>query len=161
MGQKIIITVLLSFLLVSAVQAVGVKVKPAQLNFQSWPGIKATSEILVINTQSEPTVYQAYPDKYKKNIIIKPAEFKLEGGGSQIVKVTSWFYVPAIYHTALSVVALPTDVKGLVTGAGVKLPLTIQIKGALVFWLLLALTILLVLNFIVQIRRKSRSLLRG
>ena len=83
----IIFYLLLIFCLLptKTVLAVSVGVKPKELNLEVTAGKKAETEILIINTGQEPAFYKVYPDNFKNKIIIKPSDFRLNPGDSQIV----------------------------------------------------------------------------
>ena len=147
--------IILSLFSVQAVEAVGLGVKPTQLNLNVAVGQKIQTEILVFNVSSEPAMFQVYPDALNKEIKISPTDFQLEANGSQIVKINLALNKAGRFAANLSVVARPLGSQGLPAASGVKVPITIVVSG-IPQWLIIfsvILSICLLLFFVVKLKK--------
>lgn len=113
--------------------AVGLVIKPKELNLSAQARKEATAEFLVINVAAEPALYKVSPDALADKIKLEPADFQLEPNASQLVKVKVKISEPGRYQTDISIIARPLGAGGLAVASGVKLPLTIVV-GGLVWW---------------------------
>lgn len=120
----------------SSVQAVGVGVKPKEINLSVKINQETITEILVMNVSAEPAIYQIYPDALEQEIKTEPSDFRLEPDGSQIIKVKVILKTPGRFNTNLSIVARPLGNSGLTAASGVKIPITIESSGLPWLWLL-------------------------
>ncbi|OGY45104.1 MAG: hypothetical protein A2729_05455 [Candidatus Buchananbacteria bacterium RIFCSPHIGHO2_01_FULL_39_14] len=138
-------------------EAVGVAVKPKEINLAVAAGEKAKTEFLVINSTGEPAIYQVILDGQNSAIKIQPSEFLLASGQSQIIKIAARFFWPKNYSGLISVIARPPGASGLITGSGVKLPIRIEVYGRP--WILLSVSIIfccLLIVFVVFLKKKVR-----
>ena len=151
-----------SLLLGQSAQAVGVGVKPKEINLPVKVGRETVTEFLVINVAQEPAIYQIYPDALEDEIKIEPTDFQLESGGNQLVKAKIIIKTPGRFSTNISVVARPLGVGGLATASGVKIPVTITASGIPLWWLILGLMIacLLIIFTVLLIKKKGKSPVR-
>jgi len=124
-----IISVGCNLLLAQTVFAVGVGIKPKEINVDVSIGEGSAVEILVTNSGEEPAVYQVYPDNYERKITISPADFRLDARASQIVKIVIKSWMPGEFNTNLSVVGRPVDNQELTVGSGVKVPINIKVQN--------------------------------
>lgn len=140
-----------------SVWAVGVGVKPKEINLQIQTGKEVITEFLVINVSQEPALYQVYPDGLQKQIQLEPIDFQLEPDGSQIVKAKVIAKTPGRFSTNISVVARPLGAGGLTAASGVKVPITIIASGLPWWWLVLGgVIIFCLIGFFVVILRKRK-----
>jgi len=157
----IIISVLLSsLLLINSAQAVGVGVKPKEIDLTVKIGKETVTEFLVMNVSDQPAIYQIYPDALEEEIKLGPSDFRLEPGASQIVKATVTINNPGRFSTNISVVARPLGATGLVAASGVKVPITINSSGISVWWLGFgaALACLVIIFVLLLIKRRNNKL---
>jgi len=148
---------LVSFSCIAApVFALGVGVKPKEINLDVAPGKKIETEILVMNVATEPAIYQVYPDALDDEIKISPNDFRLNPNESQIVKVKVEMKNTGKFATDISIVAHPVAAGGLSTGTGVKVPIMISVSGLAVWQLILGLVAgaCLLVVFIVKFRER-------
>ena len=156
---KILLSVIaFSFFVSQEVTAVGVMVKPKEINLTLAAGEKAKTEFLVINSANEPAIYQVILDGNDSAIKIQPAEFLLDAGQSQLVTLTARFFWPKNYSGEVSVVARPPGASGLVTATGIKLPIKIEVIGLPWFLIIGGLAFICSLVFFVISLRKKRKL---
>ncbi|MFA6410718.1 MAG: hypothetical protein WCW26_04050 [Candidatus Buchananbacteria bacterium] len=120
--------VLFFLLWTNSALAIGVGVKPKEINLQAIVGREVISEFLVVNVSKEPAYYQIYADGLEKEIKLEPTDFRLEPDGSQIVKVKVNLKMPGRFNTNISVVARPLAGTGLAAASGVKIPITIVVS---------------------------------
>ncbi|MBI3291127.1 hypothetical protein HYZ76_02480 [Candidatus Falkowbacteria bacterium] len=126
------------FLSAQIVWAVGLAVKPNQINLAENVNNQILSEFLVINISDEPALYQVYADELKEKIVLKPADFKLDPGQSQIVSLEAFINRPGTFSSNISIIARPLGAGGLSAASGMKLPVTIKISGIPFWWLVVA-----------------------
>lgn len=129
------IIILSLILLPSITQSASVGVKPSQLNLELQTGKEIQSQILIINVEQQPAIYQIYPDDFAGNIKPSPSEFRLEANATQIVDLKIKFNNPGSYVTNLSVIAKPLTASNLAVSSGVKVPVAINVNGFPI-WLL-------------------------
>lgn len=139
-----LLVIVFSLLLGNSTRAVGVGVKPKEIDLSIKVGKETETEFLVINVAEEPAMYQIYPDALIDEIKIEPADFQLEPGGNQIVKAKIKIKTPGRFSTNISVVARPLGVGGLAAASGVKVPITIIVSGIPLWWLVLGLVVICV-----------------
>lgn len=126
--KKIIVILILLFLFgVKNVSAIGVGVKPKEIDISARMGKKIETKILIVNPDSEPYFYHVYPDSLADKITINPADFRLEPNGSQTVAVAAKFWMPGMINTVISVVGKPLNQTGMPVSAGVKIPISISV----------------------------------
>src|SRR3989344_6626585 len=145
---------------VVAVSALGVGVKPKEINLDIQVNKKIETEILVMNVAQEPALYQVYPDALEDEIKIYPENFQLGPEGSQIVKVVVEIRNPGKFATNLSIVARPPGAGGLPTATGVKVPITISAAGLNLwrFALAVVIGICLLMIFVVKLKKDNSKL---
>lgn len=128
-GMRFIITFLsLFFLIPQATLAVGVEVKPSNLEIL-LPDQKVT-ELSVANISQEPILVTAQADHFRDNINIYPSEFKLLP--EEIIKLNliSDFtgHQEGVKNTYVSIVSKPLDRQSFNAASGIKIPTTITIS---------------------------------
>lgn len=138
--------------------AVSIGIKPTELNLPVVIGQETESEMLVINTGAEPALYQVYPDDSTDKITVKPADFRLEPNGSQIVTVIVKTWKPGKFSTNLSVVAWPFSLNGLAAVPGIKVPITITSLDIPFWWIVLEIAVgsCLIMFFMIKLRKKRK-----
>lgn len=143
------------------VLAVGIAVKPKEINLNVTVGRQTETEILVINISEEPAMYQVYPDALLEVITVTPADFRLEPNGNQIVNIIVKAKKPGRFATNISAIARPVGAGGLPTASGVKVPITIIASGILLWRLILGIFvgICLLIIFIVKLKKRSKSII--
>ncbi len=140
--KKIIIIFILFFLFQAKnVAAIGVGVKPKEIDISAIMGKKIETKILIVNPDSEPYFYHVYPDSLAGKITINPADFRLEPNGSQTVTVAAKFWIPGMINTVISIVGKPLNKTGMSVSAGVKIPVSISVLWPAIFDKKLYLTI--------------------
>ena len=142
-----LLIVVFSLGLGDSVQAVGVGVKPKEINLTVKTNKETMTEMLVMNVSAEPAIYQIYPDALVKEIKIEPTDFRLEPEGSQMVKVKVTLKSPGRFNTNISVIARPLGNSGFAAASGVKIPITIDSSGLPWIWLLAGLALICLLIF--------------
>ena len=123
-----------SLLYNQSVYAVGVGVKPKEIDLNVRVGQQVATEILVINISKEPALYSVSADALEDDIIISPQDFKLEADTNRLVTISVKMKTPGRFATNISVVARPLGAGGLTAASGVKLPLTITASGFPGWW---------------------------
>ena len=113
----------------SQASAVGVGVKPKEINLDIRAGKQTETEILVVNVSSEPAFYEVYPDALENKINLEPSNFRLEPDESQIVALKAKINTPGRFGTNLSIVARPVAASSFPAGSGVKVPISIIVSG--------------------------------
>ncbi|MFA6322105.1 MAG: DUF4430 domain-containing protein [Candidatus Buchananbacteria bacterium] len=138
--------------------AVGVMVRPSQLDF-SVPVFKTeTKELLVINSGVEPAIFQLRLETKKSHLAIEPSEFKLDANESRIVKVKTFFYWPGEYLTIVDVVARPLAAGGLSAASGLKIPVKVAVSGQWLFYLASTLILVCLIIFLgVKLSKRSKN----
>ncbi|MFA5021691.1 MAG: hypothetical protein WC508_01230 [Patescibacteria group bacterium] len=126
---------LVCLFLANQAQAIGVGVKPKEINILAITGREVISEFLVVNISQEPARYEIYPDGLQRELKLEPTDFRLEPDGSQIVKVKVNLKNPGRFNTNISVVAHPLANAGLAAASGVKIPITIVSCGWWIWYL--------------------------
>jgi len=141
-------------------QAVGVGVKPKEIDLTVKIGRETVTEFLVMNVSDQPAIYQVYPDALEGEIKLGPSDFRLEPGGSQIVKASIIISGPGRYSTNISVVARPLGATGLVAASGVKVPITIDSSGIPIWWLGVGVVLacLVIIFVLLLIKRRNHKL---
>ncbi|HLC89987.1 MAG TPA: hypothetical protein VJG65_03425 [Patescibacteria group bacterium] len=159
--QRFLLVIIVSSFIIGfsgMVEAVGVMVKPKEINLTAAVGEKIKTEFLVINVATESALYQVKVDNQWPKIKLSPKEFLLFSGQSQIVKVSTRFFWPKNYLGEISVVARPPGASGLVTATGIKLPIAIKIYGLPWFLITGGIAFVCSLVFFVISLRKKRKL---
>lgn len=128
-----IITFLL--LICGFVQAITLKVSPAEINIKASPGFLIEKEMVVSNPGDNAAIFEVYTDSFSEWIKIKPASFNLESGASKRVNIAVKNREEGLFSTNISVLARPLGEKQFKTNSGVKIPLTVSVshQGADVF----------------------------
>lgn len=152
------LSILFCFLPISAILAVGIAVKPKEINLKVTLNKKTETEILIINVAKEPALYQVYPDALTEMIAVAPTDFKLEPNGNQIVTITIKAKKLGLFATNISAVARPLGAGGLPAAAGLKIPITITASGIPFWWLILGVIggICLLVIFRVKLIKKGK-----
>ena len=157
--RSTIIVAIICLLFGISAQAVGIGVKPQKLDLSVKVGKVTKTEILIMNVASQPAMYQIYPDSLSEEITVSPSDFKLNPNANQIVEIEIKIKRPGLFATNISAVARPLGSGGLVTGSGVKIPITINANGLPVLWIVLMvlLVVCLILIFIVILLYKKKG----
>jgi len=129
-GSTVILFSALSLLLPFSAGAVGVAVRPAELEVQASVGKEALVRINVSNPSSDVAIFEVYPDEFEQLIKITPSSFTLESGSEQYVSVKITPATEGRMQTNLSVVGRPLSTGAFGAGSGVKLPLVVIAKVA-------------------------------
>jgi len=108
--------------------AIGLKVKPNELNMQGTMGSVVRREIVVENPDNNVALFEVYPDNFSDWILVKPASFTLESGKSQKVILEVKAKETGVFFTDISVVAKPLADSRLAVNSGVKIPCHITIS---------------------------------
>ncbi len=140
--------------------AVGIGVKPKSLDLNVSLGKEVKTELLIINVSEEPAIYQLYPDSFKKEIKIIPSDFTLEPSANQLVQVSVKMKRPGLFRSNISAVARPLGSGGFSAGSGVKIPITINSSGIVIFsaaiGIILACLILIFAVLLIKKRKNSK-----
>lgn len=153
-----LLLVLAGLSLATPAHAVGVGVKPKEINLQAKSGKKIAAEILVMNVANEPALYQVYLDDTEKNITLWPRDFQLLPGASQLVKIESRFNWPEKTTSTISVVSRSPEAGGLTAASGIKIPLTIAVYGVTLWTIITGWAIIACLIIIsIVLLRKGRN----
>ncbi len=113
--------------------ASGIQVSPAKLIFSLNSKVQKTSlEITIANPTADVQIYELYADNYAENFSIEPKSFTLESGARKTAKLTfdiNGFEPEKSIALAgnISIVGQPLAESRVNTGAGVKLPFTVEI----------------------------------
>lgn len=143
----------------TSVQAVGVGVKPKEIDLSVKIGEETVAEFLVMNVSDQPAIYQVYPDAMNEEIKVGPTDFRLEPGASQIVTGKVTIKSPGRFNTNISIVARPLNAAGLVAASGVKLPITIVVSGFPLLWSIILIGVVcLVLIFTLLLKQRKKKL---
>jgi hypothetical protein len=108
----------------------GLGVTPARLNFQTSLGGVAKQTLGVINTSEAEASFKVYVEEESEWFTITPAEFTLLPQQSEDVEiaVATPNNTPGKHNFTICVVSLSPN-SGLSIGAGVKVPVAVDIKG--------------------------------
>lgn len=112
----------------SSAQAVGLSVSPSELKIKTFAGDTATVKLTVKNSSDKVSLFDVYPDDFELNIKIMPSSFVIEGGELREVSVQVNLKEVGKYRTDISVVAKPLSDNSFRAGAGVKIPLYIEVS---------------------------------
>jgi len=155
---------LLTFLLTSSLlfgfsaEAIGVGVKPRQIDLEVKTGREASTEFLVTNIGIEPAIYEVYADYFANRIKFEPVTFPLDPNDNQLVKVRVKSKIPGFFKTNISVIARPLGAGGIKTASGVKVPIVIHVLGIPVWWWILGcISICLIDIFTVFLIRRHKK----
>jgi len=118
-----------SLLTIESAAAVGVSVKPKTISLSIREGRPTTTEILVVNAGSQLALYQVYPDDFRDQLSVQPAEFELAPEATQLVKLTINVRRAGELSTNISIVARPLAAGGFSAATGVKVPISIAATG--------------------------------
>lgn len=130
---------LLLVLLPQSAGASGIAVSPAKLEIFAALGKSATSQMWVKNPGTEVQIFEVYADEFAEFLDVNPNSFTLEPQEQRSVAVRLnekfWNHSRArsqILQTELSVLSLPLkDLPGGFTAnAGVKIPVTLEVRDA-------------------------------
>lgn len=150
-----LLVVFLGLLFGNSVQAVGVGVKPKEIDLSVKAGQETVTEFLVMNVDKVPAMYKVSLDAMEDKIKINITDFVLEPNESKIVKVAVKIESPGRFSTNISVVARPLGAGGLTAASGVKVPITIAVSG-IPFWLIVlgaVIVICLIVIFVVKLNK--------
>lgn len=156
-----ILFLLLSFLVASDVWAVGVAVKPTQLDLQGTTMRSVAGELLVVNIDRVPALYQMSADEFSDIISFDATDFQLQPQESRIVRFKGWFSNPGTFQTSISVAAKPLGNAGLAAASGVKVPVVIVISGVSLMMLvggIISFCLLLTILLVVKLKTKQSFL---
>lgn len=146
--------------LVNPVYAIGLGVKPTEINLKVVIGKPTETELLVMNVTNQPAYYQVYPDAFADQIMVGPTDFRLEPETSQIIKVKINPKNPGRFATNISIVARPLDAAGLSAASGVKVPITLEVSGLPFFRLLIGIVVGICLLLIFGVKLLRRQVTR-
>lgn len=107
----------------------GIGVSPGNMSFKLAPGTSAEQQIYVINTGNETARYDVFVNEsaYLNWFTFSPSSFDLKAGEQKEVKVT--LKVPASAETYVKCkIKIPCTVPGRIVGAGVIIPVHIEIS---------------------------------
>src|SRR3989338_3027560 len=107
--RQILIFLGLTLMLMEAVMAAGVSVKPDKLSFIIRAGEEEEKSVVVENISDRPVIYNLYVDEMEDQIFLAPANFRLEVGEKRQVKVKASPRVPGLFATNLSIVTQDLD----------------------------------------------------
>jgi len=112
----------------SSVSAIGVGANPSFLDLELELNQLKETEILVYNIAGGPGIFQVFPDEFGQWIKIEPDSFKLEAGENKVVRVKIFAERPGQKKTNLSILAVSLDRASFNVGAGIKIPLNLNVK---------------------------------
>jgi len=155
----LILTCFFLLLTIKSVMAIGVGVKPKELNIKTEIGKAAAEEILIINPSDEPAFYSVSADNLKRKIAISPVDFLLEPNSSRIAVVIVKSWIPCKFNDNISVVSRPVNHTGLTAASGVKVPIVITAMDIPFWWIILEIVIgsCLIIFFMVKLRKKRNN----
>lgn len=123
-----IITIVISLQAATA-YGMGVGVSPGNMTFKLAPGTSVEQTIYVINTGNETANYDVFVNEstYQNWFTFSPSSFTLKAGEQKEVKVT--LKVPASAETNVKCkIKIPCTVPGKTVGAGIIIPVQIEIS---------------------------------
>lgn len=125
---------LLIFFLASAAQAVGVEVKPSNINI-IYPDEKETS-LSINNISQEPILVSVVTDHFGDSISVQPDEFQLLPDEIIKLKLSLDFEnsPEGVKSTYISIVSKPLDRQSFNAATGIKIPMTININKSRWQW---------------------------
>jgi hypothetical protein len=167
------LTLLVGLLLFpKGVLASGIGITPGRLELESYPQMKTSGSVMVINTSGEQGLCQVYTEgEVREWVSVSPEEFILEAGASQVVEVavTPPLGARGNYEATICAVSL-VSASELKVGCGVKVPVHILVglappvgriaefaAGSPVMWLIIAVVLAVAIPLIVRRRRKHRE----
>jgi len=134
------------------VRAVGIGIKPKEINLKAVVNKVTETEMLIVNVSAEAAMYKVTADAFEDIIIISPADFQLSPSSSQIIKIMVRPEKRGLFATNISAIARPMGAGGLSAASGVKVPITISVSGWRFWQLALAvLVICLIVNFVLKL----------
>ncbi len=161
--KKILTVCLLSssfwlLLPIFSVSAVGIGVKPKEVNLEVKVGQEVKTELLMMNVSAEPAIYQIYPDGLESIISISPTDFGLEPNANQIITLTIKAKTPGRFATNISAVARPLGAGGLPAALGAKIPITITASGVALWQLILGAAVggCLIIFFVLKLIKRKK-----
>ncbi len=112
--------------------AAGLQASPSSLDFSVSAGQDTSKSLVISNPTADVQIFELSADEYSELILPAPRSFTLESGARKIVVVTisnqgSLKHADEKITTNLSIVSKPLSQAGLAVGAGVKIPITINI----------------------------------
>jgi len=119
---------LFALLPISAVQAVGLSVAPSELRIKAFAGDASAVKLTVKNSSDKVSLFDVYPDDFESAIKIMPSSFIIEGSESREVSIQVNLKEGGMYRTDISVVAKPLSDNSFRAGAGVKIPLYMEVN---------------------------------
>ena len=160
MNRRLVVALITSSLFVASnVAAVGVAVRPTQLDLAAKTMRSEEGEFVVINVDEMPAIYQVAVDNWSNHVRFDANSFELQPGESRLVKFTVIFYNAGEFKTDISITARPLGSSGLTTMGGVKLPVVFQVTGIpawLIVVLLICLIILAVVLLIIRVKQNRQ-----
>lgn len=109
------------------VQAVALKVSPAEIAVEAGLGQIIEKQIIVENPNDNVALYEVYADNFSDWIKLSPASFVLEAGQTKKVAVEVQAKGQGLFSTNLSVLAKPLSGNAVRANSGVKIPLVLKI----------------------------------
>jgi hypothetical protein len=156
----------------SGAAASGIGITPGSLRIESYPLMKTSESVVVINTSSNGGLCQVYIEgEVKEWVSVSPEEFILEPGGNRVVEIT---VTPPLgargdYEATICAVSL-LAASELKVGCGVKVPLQVIVglappagrvaefaAGSPLLWLIIAVVLAIAIPLIIRKRRNRRE----
>ena len=130
MERKYILFLMIGFALMagSFVNAVSLKVSPAEIRLTAVKGEPSQTQLTVENPANDVAIYEVYADDFSDYIIISPSSFILESQAKKEVVVQFESNEQGVFSTDISVVAKPMTNSRITTNSGVKIPLQINVS---------------------------------
>lgn len=129
--MKLIFSLLLAvsswWLVVRPAEAVGVGVRPQEIEIKSRVAEKTEARMWVTNTSNTPAIFSVTPDTLADWFKIAPNSFNLAGGAAQEVIITLNPQIDGAFATYLSLVASPITLDDVKAGTGLKVPVQLNI----------------------------------
>ncbi len=118
------------WLLVAApTQAVGVGVRPQEIELKGRVAEMITARLWVTNASSVPGLFTVTADSLSSWFQIRPSAFNLAGRAAQEVTVSVLPETDGAFATFLSLVASPISRDEVKAGTGIKIPVTLSIRA--------------------------------
>lgn len=130
MLKKFILFLLISATLLagSFVDAISLKVSPAEINITAVKGEPSQTILTVENPANNVAIYEVYADDFSDWITISPASFILESKAKKEVIIQFESNEQGVFATDISVVAKPMTDSKITTNSGIKIPLQANVS---------------------------------
>ncbi|RJQ31424.1 hypothetical protein C4572_02470 [Candidatus Parcubacteria bacterium] len=125
--QRIFLALLFILLAPVAAGAVGIGVRPSDLNINVSLNQQKTADLIVYNLSAEPAVFDVYSDELNSWITIAPNNFRLEAEETKVIKITVNGKEAGRTATNISVVAKGLNKRLFNADSGIKVPLKINV----------------------------------